>query len=123
MTAPSRKPKAARLVLRMRQQADALFELEMPGPEGYIIGRSDSNYPLQPDIDLAPYNARQEGVSRRHAAVVLFNDQAHVIDLDSSNGTFLNEQPLTQTEPKLLKEGDRLRLGTLELIVSYRHEL
>jgi pSer/pThr/pTyr-binding forkhead associated (FHA) protein len=106
----------------MTQQANALFELEMPGPEGYIIGRSDSNYPLQPDIDLAPYNARQEGVSRRHAAVVLFNDQAHAIDLDSSNGTFLNEQPLTQTEPKLLKEGDCLRLGTLELIVSYRHE-
>ncbi len=84
MTAPARKPNAAHLILRMSQQANAKFELEMPGPEGYIIGRSDSNYPLQPDVDLAPYNARQEGVSRRHAAIVLFNGQAHAIDLDSS---------------------------------------
>lgn len=122
MTAPSRRPIAARLILRMAQQSSAEFVLDMPGPEGYIIGRSDSNYPLQPDVDLAPYNARQEGVSRRHAAVVLFNEQAHAIDLDSSNGTFLNEQALSQTEPKLLKEGDCLRLGNLELLVSYRHE-
>lgn len=118
----SRRSKAARLILRMSQHNNAEFVLDIPGPEGYIIGRSDSNYPLQPDIDLAPYNARQEGVSRRHAALVLFNDQAHAIDLDSSNGTFLNEQPLSQTEPKLLKEGDCLRLGNLELLVSYSHE-
>jgi pSer/pThr/pTyr-binding forkhead associated (FHA) protein len=106
----------------MAQQKNAEFVLDIPGPEGYIIGRSDSNYSLQPDIDLAPYNARQEGVSRRHAAIVLFSEQAHIIDLDSSNGTFLNEQPLSQIEPKLLKEGDCLRLGNLELLVSYSHD-
>lgn len=121
MTAPTRKSKAPLLCLRLIGFNNAEFELELPGPEGYILGRTDSSYAFQPDIDLAPYKAQEAGLSRRHAAIVLFENRAHAIDLGSRNGTFLNGQQLTQTAPKPLNEGDHLRLGNLEFIVSYGH--
>ena len=53
-------------------------------------------------------------VSRHHARIVLEGDRAVVYDLNSRNGVKLNGAPIK--EPTELKDGDRLRIGTQELV-------
>jgi hypothetical protein len=53
-------------------------------------------------------------VSRHHARIVLEGDRAVVYDLNSRNGVKVNGVPAK--EPVELKDGDRLRIGTQELV-------
>ena len=53
-------------------------------------------------------------VSRHHARIVLEGDRAVVYDLNSRNGVKVNGAPVK--EPVELKDGDRLRIGTQELV-------
>ncbi len=55
-------------------------------------------------------------VSRQHCKIVLEERGAVVIDLDSSNGTFVNEEPIERAD---LKDGDLLRVGNTVLRVRY----
>ncbi len=48
-------------------------------------------------------------VSRRHARIEPIKDEYTVIDLNSTNGTFIND--LLLTEASTLKDGDYLRVG------------
>lgn len=52
-------------------------------------------------------------VSRRHAMLTWENDECFVSDLDSENGTWVNNQRLV--EPTRLNDGDRLNFGTVEV--------
>jgi DNA-binding winged helix-turn-helix (wHTH) protein len=52
-------------------------------------------------------------VSRRHARIVVSGDAAMLEDLGSKNGTFLEGKPVTS--PEQLHDGDRLRIGTVEM--------
>lgn len=82
---------------------------------GIVIGRSDEATHYQPDIDLTPCAGREKGVSRRHAAVVQYRGVLHLIDLNSVNGTFLNEQMLPAEQPVPLSSENQIRLGTLDM--------
>jgi hypothetical protein len=53
-------------------------------------------------------------VSRHHARIVVEGDRAVAYDLGSRNGVKLNGTPLK--DPVELKDGDRLRIGTQELV-------
>ena len=53
-------------------------------------------------------------VSRHHARIVLEGDRAVVYDLNSRNGVKVNGAPVK--DPVELKDGDRLRIGTQELV-------
>jgi hypothetical protein len=53
-------------------------------------------------------------VSRHHARIALEGDRAVVYDLNSRNGVKVNGAPVK--EPVELKDGDRLRIGTQELV-------
>lgn len=55
-------------------------------------------------------------VSRRHASVMVEGSAARLSDLGSKNGTFVDEMKVDQ--PIALRDGARLRFGTLEL--TYR---
>lgn len=55
-------------------------------------------------------------VSRRHARIVVTDTGAHVEDLSSRNGVKVNGAPIRQ--PTLLRNGDRLRIGTQELVFT-----
>lgn len=60
----------------------------------------------------------EEGVSRRHAEI--FVDEYEVVtltDLDSTNGTLVNDGIITRTA---LREGDRIRVGEVELRFGLR---
>ncbi len=58
-------------------------------------------------------------ISREHSAVFPEGEEFIIKDLDSANGTFVNDQPVTR---KVLEEGDLIRLGT-KLIIFTRVEL
>src|ERR1700722_1757963 len=53
-------------------------------------------------------------VSRQHARILIDGDEALLEDLGSRNGVKLNGAPITKAAP--LKDGDRLRIGTQELV-------
>ena len=54
-------------------------------------------------------------VSRAHCRLVVADDELVVENLSSTNGTFVNDR---QVERSILKVGDRLRAGRVELKVS-----
>jgi len=54
-------------------------------------------------------------VSRRHAQAVLMNGMVAMVDLGSSNGTFVNDLPISRT---FLMEGDEVRIGGTILVYA-----
>ncbi len=52
-----------------------------------------------------------EKISRHHARVVLEGEQIELIDLGSTNGTFVNDLQLERNQPSRLQEGDEIRFG------------
>ena len=78
-----------------------------------LIGRNDRLAGLMVDINLADEEGKTYGISRRHARVRFVNDRYLVEDLESLNGSFLNERKLVPFIPEILRDGDILRLGSL----------
>lgn len=58
-----------------------------------------------------------ESVSRRHARVFWAGSKYRICDLGSTNGTFVNDEPIRERD---LEDGDRIRIGptVLKLVVS-----
>lgn len=87
--------------------------------ERLILGRKDNTQQTKdPDVDLTPFDAESEGVSRHHAQIHIVSDKLMVTDLNSGNGTFLNGVRLDAEKAYPLKHDDSLRLGNLELIIG-----
>ncbi|MGI9304083.1 MAG: GGDEF domain-containing protein [Gammaproteobacteria bacterium] len=63
-----------------------------------VLGRSDSA-----DIEID-----QQGVSRLHAEIHVQDGVVNVVDLDSTNGTFVNDESVSQAR---LSNGDLIRIG------------
>jgi len=88
--------------LVVRISGTAPYEVELDRKEN-TIGRS-------PDCDIV---LDDDGVSREHARFLVSGGRVVVEDLESRNGTFVNEE---RVEKRALKSGDRVRLGpTVEL--------
>lgn len=60
------------------------------------------------DVD---YVIGGEGISRRHAVIFLSGSDLYVEDLNSTNGTYVDNVRLNPGEPLLLKEESVLRIG------------
>lgn len=71
-------------------------------------------------VDLTAYRAKVLGVSRQHAAIDILEDGCAIEDLNSTNGTWLNETRLVPQQPHPLTTGDLIRLGHLMIFVSFR---
>jgi len=77
-----------------------------------LIGRPGGQN--QVDFDVSFYDP--EGyVSRNHARIVEDQRRYYVIDLDSSNGTFVNGQRLAPQTPRWLRNGDQVGMGQVVL--------
>jgi hypothetical protein len=57
-------------------------------------------------------------VSRDHASFTVTSDGVDVRDLDSKNGTWVNDKRLAAHEGTALKAGDQLTLGTEEVVLG-----
>jgi hypothetical protein len=85
-----------------------------------VIGRFYNESPVQPDIDLSPYNAEDLGVSRLHAAIRRTDNTVSIVDLDSKNHTYINGQRLHPHEVRVIRDGDDLRLGKLPIKITFK---
>ena len=85
-----------------------------------LFGRNDRLAGLLVDIDLTSEDGQTRGVSRRHARVRFVNDRYLIEDLESLNGTFLNQRKLVPFVPEVLRDGDDLRFGSLSFLVELR---
>jgi hypothetical protein len=85
-----------------------------------LFGRFDpeGNNPSQ--VDLSPYGGRKKGVSRIHAAIYRSKHTLSLVDLGSSNGTFLNGERLRPQQTRVLRDGDEVRFGGLAAKIYYR---
>lgn len=75
------------------------------------IGRASSE--LVPEVDLSDDDGAEKGVSRLHAKIQAVQAGLVLIDLESTNGTLLNNYRLPPHEPYPLQSGDELRFGDL----------
>ena len=57
-------------------------------------------------------------VSRLHCRLIAAADNLEVVDLRSTNGTFVNDKRIATAR---LKSGDRLRIGRVELTVGQKN--
>ena len=57
-------------------------------------------------------------VSRLHCRLTAAADTLEVVDLRSTNGTFVNDKRIATAR---LKSGDRLRIGRVELTVGQKN--
>ena len=81
----------------------------------FTLGRSAEGQPIIPDVDLTAYNAYANGVSRLHAAIKLVNNRIVVVDLGSSNGTYVNGTRLSPYLEVPVAHGDLVYLGKLKI--------
>lgn len=103
----------------VQTETDLWFDIaDIDGAQGLIMGRSHPAMSTLPDIDLRPYDARDKGVSRLHAAILRHEATLAIVDLGSPNGTWLNDMPLFPHQPRVLQHGDMIRMGKLQLQVS-----
>lgn len=73
------------------------------------------------NVNLAEYRGDVFGVSRLHASIKYQNNSLTIVDLRSTNHTFLNDHQLKDGEALTLSNGDNIRLGNLEISVAFKH--
>ncbi len=88
-------------------------ELELAGSELHI-GRTSDSRAIHPDIDVAAITGDQ-AVSSRHAVLRVANDGSYtIVDVGSTNGTFLDSvdsEAITHGVPIEVKPGQALYVG------------
>ncbi|MDC2957677.1 FHA domain-containing protein [Streptomyces gilvifuscus] len=100
-----REPSEPRLILATGRDPGRAF----PIPDGYCeIGR----------VTGTAIRIDDDGVSRRHASLSRTGDRISVHDLGSTNGTYVNGRRLDNAPSGPLHDGDRLRVGSVELWLS-----
>ena len=93
-------------VLRTADEADLPFTFRILPGRIKTIGRA-------PRADFVVDAAL---VSRLHCRLTAGAAELEVVDLDSTNGTFINGE---RAERARLKQGDRLGVGRVELLVDH----
>lgn len=82
-----------------------------------ILGRG-AHGPQSPDVDLSNLNALELGVSRRHALLRPTYTQLFVIDLESTNGTYVNAIPVGRGMARVIRTNDTIALAGLNFVVE-----
>lgn len=95
---------ASRITLRALVNQEPI-EKQFAAPE-IIIGRD-------PDCDFA---IPDETISLRHCKLAYHHKQWWATDLNSTNGTFINENPVDS--PTVITESDELRVGKVLIIIQ-----
>lgn len=85
----------------------------------FVIGRKVDGS-TEALLDLSPLGGYHLGLSRRHVTIRRAEQGYEVIDLSSSNGTWLNEERLVPNKPYPLASGSLLRLARMRFFVLYR---
>lgn len=102
-------------VLRVIEPVRAAWEMPV-SKSPLLLGRTRAEQGHRPDFDMSFYDP--EGyVSRRHAHIVRARNGYFIIDLGSSNGTYVNDRLLPPQRPQLLHNGDQITIG--EVVIQF----
>jgi hypothetical protein len=97
-------------LLRSHALTDKVWPLckDPNGPPGtaVLVGRTTGC-----DLVFAEYS-----VSQRHCEFRHTKEGLALFDLDSLNGTLVNEEKIEHNTPRVLADGDRLQIGRLKLV-------
>ncbi len=107
----------ASIIIHIRDAAEPIV---LQPAKQTVLGRADTSSPQKPDLDLTPYGALEKGVSRLHAAIQRGDDALTLVDMGSVNGTHLNGQRLIPDQPRVLRDGDEIRLGKLVAHIYFK---
>lgn len=86
-----------------------------------LSGETQTIYPIvdmSTTIGRAPNNTIQfasTNVSRHHAVIERGPNACEIVDLDSTNGTYVNDQRIAKHATNVLEDGVLLRIGDVEL--------
>ena len=81
----------------------------------FTVGRASEGQPITPDVDLGEFNAFDFGVSRLHIVVRLVGEKLSIMDLGSSNGTFINAIRVPVNSEQSISSGDIVSLGKFRI--------
>ena len=86
-----------------------------------VIGRITEAGWANPEtiLDLSDQNAARLGVSRQHVMIRPTAAGFEVVDLSSTNGTWLNAERLVPNKPYPFASGSQLRIGQMRLLIMY----
>ncbi len=101
---PSLPQSSIRIFLLEQRKTIHVLDL---GKDSLIIGRTHGN--TRADINLRPYGAANRGVSRQHSRLIKQDDEWLIDDLNSLNGTYVNNIKIEPGHPVPLKDGDEIR--------------
>jgi pSer/pThr/pTyr-binding forkhead associated (FHA) protein len=96
--------------------------LPLEGRTDFTIGRISEGQSILPDIDLSPYDAYSQGVSRLHATLKIRDSLFYIEDLGSSNGTRINNEKIQPLSDHLIHNGDVIALGRFKVQALIRQE-
>jgi len=114
--APAAAPAAAASGCARIALADGTKQFDL-NKEITTMGRRSPADQIEPDVDLTNDDP-ESYVSRRHAQILRNDDEYIFEDVGSSNGSFLNNVKMAAGEQRVLRNGDRLRLGKTEFVFS-----
>src|SRR5436309_8239316 len=107
----------AKLIVAGTTELDVSFVLQK---ESNLVGRSDPQSNIFPEIDLSRFDPETK-VSRRHARIWREGEMFLIEDLNSVNGTVINDAVrLAPNQARVLESGDKLGMGetTLHFLVG-----
>ena len=83
----------------------------------FILGRISAEIKTkEPLVDLTHFGALEFGISRVHLMIRKTKDSYQIMDLESSNGSWLENQRLVPNQPYTIESGERVRIGRLNLL-------
>jgi hypothetical protein len=88
----------------------------------FVLGRKVEGA-AEYTVDLVPFGAFQMGVSRRHAMVRETREGYEIIDLASTNGTWVDRKQITPNTPYPVRSGAVVQLGRMRLLFIFNKPL
>ena len=83
------------------------------------LGRADPVRDIEPHLDFSGDDGAALGVSRLHASLQSTENGVMLVDLGSTNGTFLRDELVAARKPVPVLNGDILRLGDILVQVFF----
>ena len=100
--------------------AGAIKPVFVSSDKQFVIGRKIEEEVSEPILDLSEFGGFNMGISRRYVTIRRMETGYEIIDLASTNGTWLNDERLIPNKPYPLASGSQLRVGRMRFLVHYR---